>query len=190
MKKTAVSIKPPNIKFFDVTIKGTSPLIFHKWSEKSIQDMIDKRNKSFKSNVREEEDPEVVGERTFYKNKAGEVCIPAIALKKSIVSSARQVDGLAMTMLRGSLFVIGDEDGLIPVKYKNKIIRRDMVKVGMGSSDIRYRGQVSDWKATVSIKFNADVLSADQLINLINIAGFSCGICEWRPEKGGDRPHY
>jgi hypothetical protein len=32
---------------------------------------------------------------------------------------------------------------------------------------------------------NASVLSADQITNLFNVAGFGVGIGEWRPQKNG-----
>lgn len=65
-------------------------------------------------------------------------------------------------------------------------IREDMVRVGMGAADIRYRGQVTDWTMEFLIKFDADVFSAEQVLNLLNKAGFSSGLGEWRPEKNGD----
>ena len=34
-------------------------------------------------------------------------------------------------------------------------------------------------------KFNADVISLDSLITLINLGGFACGIGDWRMEKSG-----
>ena len=37
----------------------------------------------------------------------------------------------------------------------------------------------------MSVRFNANVLSAEQIINLFNTAGFGVGIGEWRSEKDG-----
>jgi hypothetical protein len=37
----------------------------------------------------------------------------------------------------------------------------------------------------VRVRFNANVLSAAQIVNLFNTAGFGVGIGEWRPEKDG-----
>ena len=33
---------------------------------------------------------------------------------------------------------------------------------------------------------DADILTVDILANVVNSAGFGCGIGEWRPERGGD----
>ena len=58
-------------------------------------------------------------------------------------------------------------------------------RVGMGTADIRYRPEFRDWKIPVSIKFNANAVSAEQIANLLNTAGFAIGIGEWRPERNG-----
>lgn len=66
-------------------------------------------------------------------------------------------------------------------------MREDMVRLsGRGSSaDLRYRGQVTEWSMKFQIDWNDGVLSPIQIINLLNIAGFSCGLGEWRPQKSG-----
>lgn len=57
--------------------------------------------------------------------------------------------------------------------------------VGMGTADIRYRAEFPDWKARVLVRYNANVLSEAQILNLLNVAGFAVGVGEWRPEKDG-----
>jgi hypothetical protein len=76
--------------------------------------------------------------------------------------------------------------GFDPKYPANIYMCRDMVTVGMGGTDIRYRGQVNDWELKLLVRYNADVLSAEQVLNLIHHGGFSCGVGEWRPEKNGD----
>lgn len=191
MKKQAtgiqsIEIPAPNIKMMRVKIVGTAPMIFHKWSEKAIKMILDKQLKKASANTREPKDPQKEYEDSFYKNKKGEVAFPALCIKQAMVGASRNVEGLTMTLLRGGVFVVGDEDGLIVVKYKKKERRQDMVRVGMGVADIRFRGQVKDWSMEFDIKWNADLFSQEQVLNLLNIAGFSCGLGEWRPERNGD----
>jgi hypothetical protein len=63
--------------------------------------------------------------------------------------------------------------------------REDMVKIAMGTSDIRYRAEFQGWTAKVRVTYNTRVLSAAQIINLFNLAGFGVGVGEWRPERDG-----
>lgn len=66
------------------------------------------------------------------------------------------------------------------------ILREDMVRVGMGKPDIRYRAEFRNWKATLEIEYNANgKYTIDQIINMINAGGYVCGVGEWRPEKDG-----
>ena len=63
-------------------------------------------------------------------------------------------------------------------------MRTDMVRVGMGSADIRYRPEYPEWDAVLTIEFNSGVISLDQIYQLVKAAGYGCGIGEMRPEKG------
>ena len=187
-KKTqeiSFQIPAPNIKLMKVRIQGTAPLIFHKWDEKAIKMILDKQMKKAQKG-RDVRDPEKEYENSFYYDSNKNIAFPARNIKQAIVGSARFLQGLPMTILRGSIFVVGDKDGMIPVKYKKKTMRQDMVTVGMGSADIRFRGQLDDWEMEFIIKFDADILSAEQTLNLLQRAGFSQGLGEWRPEKNGD----
>lgn len=84
----------------------------------------------------------------------------------------------------------GDERKLLGLyghdkKNPNIEMRQDLVRVGMGSADLRYRGSVKDWTMEFIVQFNGDVLSAGQVLNLLNTAGFACGLGEWRPQCSG-----
>lgn len=71
------------------------------------------------------------------------------------------------------------------------VMREDMVRVGMGSADLRYRGQFSSWRASILVTFNNNgVFTLDHILNAINLGGFMCGIGEWRPEKDGQYGMY
>lgn len=55
----------------------------------------------------------------------------------------------------------------------------------MGTADLRYRPEFSEWHAKLLVRYNANVLSESQILNLLNVAGFAVGVGEWRPEKDG-----
>ena len=70
-------------------------------------------------------------------------------------------------------------------------MREDMVRVGMGTADIRFRGQFNSWHMDLTISYNkAGAYALEDIINLISLGGYNCGIGEWRPEKGGQNGMY
>ena len=61
-----------------------------------------------------------------------------------------------------------------------------MVRVGMGTADLRYRGEFANWSADLTVKYNANgPFSLEAIVNIINAGGLICGVGEWRPEKDG-----
>lgn len=187
MAKKPIEIPEAKINTVAVTIKGKAPLIMHEWNEKAKKQMRDKQQKKA-TNKKEARNPEQEYEAAKVKNKKGELAIKSIWIKSAIVDSARFVEDLPMTILRGALFVKGDENGYIPLRYKREEMIEDTVRLsGIGrTADLRYRPYVYDWEADIFIEYDADVLSLEQVINLLKKAGFSNGIGENRPERSGD----
>jgi len=59
-------------------------------------------------------------------------------------------------------------------------MREDMVRLETGVADIRYRAGFPEWTANLTITYNASIISREQLLNLIEAAGYG-GVGEWRP---------
>ena len=77
-------------------------------------------------------------------------------------------------------------DQLVEIHSDTPLMREDMVKVGMGSADMRYRGEFQNWSCVLRIKYNTNgMYRLDQIINMINAGGTVCGVGEWRPERDG-----
>lgn len=180
-KSDVVELKSIKLEVIKFKVVGDSPLIMHAWSEKAKREMLEKQMKKAKT-AKPAKNPQEDYEQAFYRNEKGEPAFPTIAFKQAAVSAGgRFSDGLKMTELRGSFFIIGE---LVKIEGKPQM-REDMVRVGMGTADIRYRPEFKKWSAVIEIKYNADKISAEQIINLFNLAGFGVGVGEWRPEKDG-----
>lgn len=178
--ETRIELPPIKVQRMELTLVGDSPLICHAWSEKAKRQMLDKQMKKAKQ-AKEAKDPESDFHDSLYPMGDG-YGFPAVAFKAAAVSACRWADGVKMTEARGAFHVEGE---LIPIIGPEPTMREDMVRVGMGTADIRYRGQFDPWRATLTLVYNTNALSPEQIINLFNIAGFGVGVGEWRPEKDG-----
>lgn len=182
MPKTQTVIELPQIKVqrMEITLVGDSPLICHAWSEKAKRQMLDKQMKKAKQ-AKEAKDPEDDFRSSLYPVEGG-FGFPGVAFKSAAVSACRWADGMKMTEARGAFHVVGE---MIKLDSPEPTMREDMVRVGMGTADIRYRGQFDPWRATLTIAYNASAFSPEQIISLFNLAGFGVGVGEWRPERDG-----
>lgn len=181
-KAPEVSIEIPRIelKEMNVPITGDSPLICNRWSEKAKQQILDKQMKKAKAK-KDAKDPDADFRGSLYILPEGGFGFPASAFKKAAVSACRFSDGLKMTEARGAFHILGE---LVRIEG-TPTPREDMVRINMGTADIRYRGEFKEWKANLKVRYNVAVFSPAQIINLFNMAGFGVGIGEWRPERSG-----
>lgn len=181
--ETTEVITIPQIEIGKTTIYivGDSPLIMHKWSEKAKKQMLDKQMKVAKKG-KDAKDPERDFQECIYYTPDGSYGFPSVAFKNAAVSACRFTDGTKMTVARGAFHVEGE---LVKIVSDEPIMREDMVRVGMGTADIRYRAEFRNWRADIPISYNKHALSLEQIINLFNLSGFGVGVGEWRPEKDG-----
>lgn len=177
---TGITIPALNIQRVTYHLKGTSPLITHAWSEKAKKQMLDKQMKKATPG-KEAKDPERDYQESLYPMPDGNgYGFPSIGFKAAMVRAGTYLD-LKMTFLRGAFHVDSEFTRIIGEPHP----REDMVRVGMGTADIRYRAEFDPWAVDLEVKFNANAISQEQIANLLMTAGFSVGVGEWRPEKDG-----
>ena len=169
-----------NIKTMTIDLIGDSPLISHKWSDKAKGMMLNKQMKKA-AGKKEAKDPEQDFRDSLYEIGDGRYGFPAVAFKSAAVDACSHVDGVTKVQARGAFHIAGEMVEIIGQPTP----REDMVRVGMGTADIRYRGEFKTWRASVRVRFNANVLSDEQIVNLFNTAGFAIGVGEWRPQRDG-----
>ena len=179
MADQKIELPPLRIERATFVLVGDSPLIVHAWSEKAKRQMLDKQMKRA-TQAKAAKNPEADYEACFYRTDEGGYGFPAIGLKAAMISACRFAD-MKMTIARGAFHIDAE---MLPVEGEPRP-REDMVRVGMGTADIRYRPEFPTWRIPATLKFNSSVISAEQLANLLNVAGFGVGLGEWRPEKNG-----
>lgn len=181
-KKTAEVIELPrlDIQMARLRLVGDSALICHAWSEKAKRQMLDKQMKVAKQ-AQSAKSPEQDYIDSLYPHPEGGYGFPAVAFKAAAVDACSHIAGVTKVEARGAFHIVGD---LVKIVGEPSP-REDMVRVGMGTADIRYRGEFKQWSAELLIRFNANVLSIAQLGNLFNTGGFAIGVGEWRPQRDG-----
>jgi hypothetical protein len=63
------------------------------------------------------------------------------------------------------------------------VMREDAVTIGANTRGLTYRPQYVEWQLRIVIEFNPRLVSRDQLLALVDQAGWGVGICEGRPER-------
>lgn len=212
MKKSEVGIleiKPLELNIVEVKIAGVSPLIEHAWSEKAKREMLEKQMKKTVAKAKEARNPVEDFIRSLYwitpmpeeftmeafdeaVEQGARFGFPVTAFKDAAISAAYRMKWIKNKMeMRGVFFIEGEstEDYSVPlveIQSDKPIMREDMVRIGNGSADIRYRAELRNWSATLRLTCNmSGGITAEQIVNIINAGGFVCGVGEWRPEKDG-----
>lgn len=199
-----IEIRPIEIRTTTIRIVGDTPLIMHAWSEKAKREMLEKQMKVTKSKAKAAKNPVEDFIRSMYwlsdmptdmTERGFEAAIaagarfgfPVTAVKQAAISAAYRMGWAKDKMsMRCAFFIGGDENQMFEIHSDTPIMREDMVKVGMGTADIRYRGEFRNWYADLEISYNTNgQYTIEQIVNIINAGGYACGIGEWRPERDG-----
>jgi hypothetical protein len=183
-KKGSVELKDFKIRNVVIEVEGISPLITNKFSNKA-QAMIEAKQQGKSKNAKHEiKVPENDYENAKHKSPQGWEGFPAAGYKAAMTRGAKMV-GMVMKDTQTSFFVKADcEETQLVRTYGKSRMRTDMVRIGMGSADVRYRPEYPVWSAKLIIEFNEGVLSLEQIYQMVSAAGYGCGIGEMRPEKG------
>ena len=198
-----ITLQPIQIKEVEITIIGKTPLIVNNFNEKSKRQILDAQMK--KPKEKEVRNPVEDGMRALYwltpmpeeftdesfakaLEEGARFGFPAKGIKASIVSGAYRNKMTPDKVSLQGAFLIPDE--LIEIKYEELIIREDYVRIARGGTDVRFRPEFKNWSMTFKMQYNENAYSLEQLINFINLGGFSCGLGEMRVEKGDNYGSY
>lgn len=209
-KIETVEIKPIEMNTAEITLVGDSPMIMHAWSEKAKRMMLEAQQGKAKGKKKEVKNPVDDFIQSMYwldgmpdtAGKTEQECeelftqaiqngarfgFPVTAFKQAAISAAYRMGWTKDKMsLRGVFFIESDFGDMAEIVSDTPEMREDMVKIGMGTADIRYRGEFKNWRTTFRIKYNVNgQYSLENILNILNAGGMVCGVGEWRPERDG-----
>jgi len=185
-KETEIIVNPIQVATMKVKIIGLSPFLSNKMSEDTKLMLLNKQlGKGSETNKIRNPNKEVEEKiHNMGKNKVG---VPIFAIKEALVESAPYIDGLDKKKVKGSVYIIPEENGLVELKYKKMVINESTTRDSGRNQTPRttFRPEFQDWSSEFSIKYNSRQITPEHIINLLKIAGFHMGIGSWRPQCSG-----
>lgn len=199
-KEKVIEIKPIEPKTIVVSIEGDSDLILNQMNAYNRRQLTDKQKNKAKS--LDPVDPwECIissihwrdGEPTEYSQEVLEEalknnapCITGFGLKKSFGQAVvrNEIDTYA-TKFDVSLNILGVGDNLVPIKFAEHHIDEKLMSPKKGSPVLVRLNRFSGWSADITISYLDNVYSEEQILNIINLAGFGIGIGSGRSSGFG-----
>lgn len=186
MAEQKVSVKKLDIGTIVVKIVGDSPYM----PEPMDMAVLEKYNKikSKQNYAKDDISEEEKVKAKFYYTGDEQYGVPARAIYNSMIRASSYLFDIkqgGMRNIKEGVTLIGD---VLPLKFKKqKILTHWGRTSGMkGSPRKIMRNAFEDWSVEVTIQFNKANLSAEQIVNVLNWAGFHIGLGGFRKEKTGN----
>lgn len=198
-KAEIIEIKPLNIKTAEITIAGDGDLILNKMNDVNAKILTDIRKDKAKDTAKANHWEEIITSMHWYNGKPSNFsaegleqtlkenapCITGFGLKKSFGQAVVQnkIDTYA-TKFNAGVNIIAKGD-LVPVRFAEHYIDEKLMSPKKGKPVLVRLNRFSGWKATFTIQYTENAFSLEQIVNIINLAGFGNGIGSGRSSGYG-----
>ncbi|MFN5119681.1 MAG: hypothetical protein ACK5JJ_16470 [Cyanobacteriota bacterium] len=191
MTKEVIAIAAPNFQKLRLSIRGTAPLVVNRFSQKAMQIMKETQEAGSTARSKRARDPkdfDALFEAAKHVSDEGWEGVHAAAFRNGAISACRAV-GFKMTHAKLAFTVIADGfdrvDGAPLVRLTSGVAEQWVTPTRnkTGVVDLRSRPMYRDWGADLLIRFDAGMLSAGDVTNLIARVGLQVGIGEGRPDS-------
>lgn len=194
-----IELKPINIQYMSVTIEGDGDLVLNKMNDVSTRTLIDARKDKAKDTSKPNEWEEIITAMHWYNGKPTDYsqegllkalkenapCITAFGLKKSFGDAVvRNEIATYATKFHNGMNIIA-KGGLVPITFAEHFIDERLMSPKKGAPVLVRLNRFSGWKATFTVQYTGVVYSEEQIINIINLAGFGLGIGSGRSSGYG-----
>lgn len=193
-KKTdqiSVVIHPPDFRRVQLNIRGTSPLVMNRFSQKAMEIMKQTQEAGGTSRsrkTREVKDFDALYEGAKHVSDEGWEGIHAAAFRNAAISACR-ICGYKMTHAKLAFMVMADGYDRVDGAPLVRLTRGEAmpwtapVRNQTGVADLRCRPLYREWEATLRIRYDAGALTDSDVVNLIARVGMQVGIGEGRPDS-------
>ena len=184
---------------YDITIRGTSPIIMHNGaagldtrSSANIEkaEIARKRggNRTASDDARL---AEIETQTALYLDQSGAPTLPAAALRACIETAARKLkqgpqvrEGLIVDEVKSF-----DYDKKRYGTTLRKLVKSTQFTVGVvvqRNRILRTRAKFDEWSCTFAVEGDDELVDKEQLEAWLDIGGRRIGLGDWRPEKSGN----
>ena len=202
MKERTIELKNINTKTATIVIVGTSDLVLNKMNARNTRVLTAEDRKQIREVPNKWEDiitaihwRDGIPAKDTYKECSEEMlmemlknnapCISAFGLKKSFGQAVvrNEIDKYS-TKFDNAVNVYGNK-GLIPVKFTEYAIDERLMSPKRGAPVNVILSHFLGWSAEINIEYTDHVYSLEQIVNIINYAGFGLGIGSGRSSGYG-----
>lgn len=158
-----------------VTIEGKTPLLMHAFPMEPITAL-------------EKKPKEEQAEYAAYRHPdTRELYIPGVSVQRGLVSAGKYTKGKGRASLQQSVaacvLVSPDRVGLGVDQYA--IDSRPVVVPATKGRVVRHRPRLDAWSGSFELEFDDDLISTDQMRQIVDDLGSRVGILDYRPECKG-----
>lgn len=185
-KEELINVKPLKIGVLKVKLIGKSPYM----PEPMDMAVLERYNKikSKQTYTKDDVSEEDKVKAKFYYTEDGEKGIPSRAFYNAMIRASSYLFDIkqgGMRNIKEGVTIMGD---ILPLKFKKeKVLTHWGRTSGMkGSPRKIMRNAFYDWSVELEIQYNQNNLSAEQIVNVLNWAGFHIGVGAFRKEKTGN----
>ena len=195
-----IELKPINPITITVTIEGTSDLVLNKMNDPTARTLTDARKDKAKNLEKPNEWEQIITAVHWLKGKPTDMsekglkdalknnapCLTAFGLKKSFADAVvRNEISQYATKFNASVNVVGQGDNLVPIKFAEHHVDEKLMSPKKGAPVLVRLNRFSGWSADITISFVDTAYSMEQIINIVNLAGFGLGIGSGRSSGYG-----
>lgn len=188
---STIKLKPRPRRILKVDVEGVSPLLMNRFYDEKRAELEERYEQGGRTKTKDtrrmaRDVPEEI-EKKLHKFSDGAVGFPASGFLKGMVEVAVYFDGMNKKRVMGAVRVIGSEKNLVPIDYKDTTVN---ITWGRQSGINRaphtiYRPEFREWSCTLEISYDESLISPEEIVNLLNVAGEHMGIGDWRPQNMG-----
>jgi hypothetical protein len=188
--ESVLVVKSPNLKTGTFRVYGTAPYMQNKFSGAKKDGML-RTQQQTKGTSRKAKKPRNIDadyEGAIHRTADGKYGIPAAAFRCALISACR-VAGLVMTKAKLSIFCVHDDldadDGtpLVYIQGGEPECTKMHVRLESGVASIAVRPMWREWSCDVTLKWDADQFSEQDVCNLLERAGQQVGVGEGRHDS-------